>query len=279
MNYSETHVSPSRPTLSLAGLTLPGLAPTLLVEAAADAGYDAAGVNLNQLWRTVAGDSRWFAAEIDNIAKTVSRRGVFLSHGGHLLLGALDRQSVGYVVAAMHRLKVRHVVLVADPHASSERIEEDFSYVRANIDEIPLLVEFAPYTGWRNLEDAMHFIETHAADRLELVVDVLHLVRSNSLPTLLARDSWPVGLIQMCDAPLKGPQLDGMHMEARGNRLDVGEGGLPLGQIFGKLPKNAPLEVEAPCLALRNLSPTARAVRSYQHLTTFLRSEGYLIPA
>jgi len=190
------------------------------------------------------------------------------------LLGALDRESVDHVIAAMHQLKVRHVVLVADPNASSTRIEEDFSYVRANINDIPLLVEFAPYTGWRNLDDAMHFIDTHAGS-LELVVDVLHLVRSNSLATLLARESWPVGLIQMCDAPLKGPPTDGLHMEARGNRLDVGEGALPLAEILGKLPKHVPLEVEAPCLALRNLSPTARATRSYQHLTSFLTAQGY----
>ena len=261
--------------LSLAGLTLPGLPPSLLVDAAADAGFNAVGVNLNQLWRTVSGDPRWFSAEVEHIEKALAARGLQMMHGGHLLLGGLDRHSIDHVIAAMEQLQVRHLVLVADPNATEQRVAEDFSYVRAQVSDIPMLVEFAPYTGWRNLADAMRFIQTHSDTPLSLVMDVLHLVRSKSLEAWLVGASWPVGLIQVCDAPLKAPNEDGLQMEARGNRLDVGEGALPLADIFKNLAQDIPIEVEAPCLALRNLSPQDRAKRSFQHLAVFLQSQGY----
>ncbi|MVW72357.1 sugar phosphate isomerase/epimerase [Bordetella sp. 15P40C-2] len=275
MTYAESNVITDRPIVSLAGLTLPALPPALLVSAAAQAGYDAVGVNLTQLWRTVSGDPRWFAAEVDSLADALSQHGLRLTHGGHLLMGALDRHGVGHIMNAMRQLDAEHLVLVAAPQRDSSQIEADFVFVCEQMDDIPVLVEFAPYTGWKSLDDAMAFIERHPTVELGLVVDVLHLVRSGSLDRWLARDAWPVGLVQICDAPLRSPQPDALQMEARGNRLDVGEGSLPLAEIFRALPRHVPIEVEAPCLALRNLTPVARAERSLRHLEIFLRSQGY----
>jgi len=264
-----------RPTVSLASLTLPALCPSVLVDVAADTGFDAVGVNLLQLWRTVSADVRWFAAEIENLASALARRQLALTHGGHLLLGALDRPVTEHILAAMRQLGPRYLVLVAAPQASKADIEDDLAFVCARSDDQPMLVEFAPYTGWRGLADAVQFIDSHASLRLEPLIDVLHLVRSNSLPLLLSGGVSAVGLIQVCDAPLHAPQRDALQMEARGNRLDVGEGALPLAEIFSMLPRNVPIEVEAPCLALRNLTPRDRAERCFQHLAVFLKSQGY----
>lgn len=266
-----------RPVISLTSLTLPALAPSLLVNVAADTGFDAVGINLLQVWRTVSGDQRWFSAEVDNVAGVLAERGLQLNHGGHVLLGALDRQVASHVLAAMRQLQAQQLVLVAAPQASLSSIEDDLAFVRSHWDDTSMLVEFAPYTGWRGLADAMRFIESHPAISLQLVIDVLHLVRSDSLALLLSGRDWPVGLIQVCDAPLQPPQRDALQMEARGNRLDVGEGALPLTDIFTRLPKHVPIEVEAPCLALRNLTPQVRAQRSYSHLIAFLKSQGYAV--
>lgn len=262
--------------ISLAGLTLPALSPSLLVEVAADTGFDAVGVNLMQVWRTVAGDPRWFAAEVENLSSILQTRRLKLTHGGHLLLGGLDKKAAEYILAAMHQLDVQHLVLVVAPQAAPADVEADLAFVHARAKQVPMLVEFAPYTGLKGLSDAMLFVEQHSFVQLALVVDVLHLVRSNSVASLSSGQEWPVGLIQMCDAPLQSPGQDGLQMEARGNRLDVGEGELPLAEIFAKLPNNVPIEIEAPCLALRNLAPRARAQRSFQHLITFLQGQGYM---
>ncbi|MVW72367.1 sugar phosphate isomerase/epimerase [Bordetella sp. 15P40C-2] len=274
-NQAEVCVARTCPLISLAGLTLPAVSPLLLAQVAADVGFDAVGVNLLRVWYTASAQAGPFTQEVARLGDALTASGLTLIHGGHLLLGALDRPSAKSVLAAMRELRAQYVVLIAAPHAPRAIIDEDFAFVAAEAADLPMLVEFAPYTGWRTLADAMQFIDAHQSVPLRLLVDVLHLMRSESLSLWTRERDWPVGLVQVCDAPIALPTQESLQLEARGQRLDVGEGSLPLQEIFARVPRHVPIEVEAPCLALRNLTPHARARRSLACLLPFLAEQGY----
>ncbi len=121
-------------------------------------------------------------------------------------------------------------------------------------------LEFMPYRGVASLADALDVVRRANRPNAHVLVDALHIYRSNSaLEALRAADPKLIGTFQICDAPLAPPAFDGLVVEARTRRLLPGEGGLPLWPLIDALPPGVPLGVEVPLAGQHpNASPAER---------------------
>jgi sugar phosphate isomerase/epimerase len=80
---------------------------------------------------------------------------------------------------------------------------------------------------------------------------------------------------QFCDAPAQGPlptDADGILREALDERLQTGEGQLPLRALLSALPSGVPLSIELRSKALRDrwADPGERALATAQATRRFL---------
>lgn len=127
--------------------------------------------------------------------------------------------------------------------------------------------------GVQTLQDAAYVVEK--VNRLNgfIVVDALHLFRSGGTVEALQQvPAHRIASLQLCDAPLVSPSDADLPLEARGNRLPLGEGGLPLRELLQALPQNIPLAVEIPVGGARaERSPMERAQLLHTTTANYLR--------
>jgi sugar phosphate isomerase/epimerase len=93
-----------------------------------------------------------------------------------------------------------------------------------------------------------------------IVLDVLHLYRSGGQASDIR--GVPAGLFafaQLCDAPLAAPPPEQLRGEARGRRLYLGDGELPLFDVMDMLPPDIMLEIETPTEHAANLPALKQA--------------------
>lgn len=242
--------------LSLATGSLPEFGPVEVVEAAAAAGWEACGI--------------WFDAATWTAKTTRDTREAFARSG----LIALDIEVVWIhpgpadpnherLLEAGAEIGARNALVVSsDPDIESTKRRFEGICRIAERCGLDACFEFLPITAVKSLPAALEVIRAVSHPRAKLLVDALHLARSDGKPEQL-RDL-PAELFsyaQICDAaaeltPMNHETL--LH-EAIDARLLPGEGELPLQRLLAALPAGLALAPEQRSHALRERYPDAAA--------------------
>jgi sugar phosphate isomerase/epimerase len=141
-----------------------------------------------------------------------------------------------------------------------------------------ICLEFGVFTEIKTIGQALAVIDGADHPLAGLLIDPLHLARSGGSPADVAhvsRDRLPYA--QFCDAVGNGPlatDADGILREALDERLQAGEGQLPLEALLRALPDDVPLSIELRSKPLRErwADPGERARATAQATRRFLAS-------
>jgi sugar phosphate isomerase/epimerase len=264
----------SKRELALSSRTLADTAPCPLIEAAAAAGFGAAG-----LWIEAEG---WSAATTRAVRERLSDTGLrvldveLLSLASDVTDATLERiLEIGGAVGARNALVIG---MDPDPGRTSER----FAWLceRATLHGIRPALEFMRFTAVRTLDEALEIVRRAAHPAGGILVDALHLIRSGGRPEELALvDPERLPYAQICDASARADDeaTTTLIHEALEGRLLPGEGELPLAEIVSRLPAACPLscEILSSDLRARFPEPGARARAVFEATRRFLeRADG-----
>ena len=121
-------------------------------------------------------------------------------------------------------------------------------------------IEFMPFRPVKTFADALEVVRRADRPNAHIMVDALHVFRSNSsLDDIRRADPKFLGTFQICDAPRDPPPADQLATEARTRRLLPGHGGLPLWELIDAMPADIPVGVELPIASqFPQLDPQAR---------------------
>ncbi len=251
------------PLLSLAHLTVLPAGPLELFDAAASPGFNAIGLGIQPPLPTdtitpVVGN----LPLVREIKSRLSQTGISIVDVEAFWL--MPHTSVEGLRPAMEtavELGARHVLIVGnDPDRA--RVTDRFAALCGMCAEFALrpMLEFIPYTYIRSLPEAHAFLAASGAVNSGILIDALHLSRSGGSPADIPQ--YPADLfsyVHLCDAPATPPAAEELRGEARGNRLDPGEGELWLKEFIKALPAGTPVAVEIPSTRHAYLAPAARA--------------------
>jgi len=251
------------PLLSLAHLTVLDADPLTLIDAAAAAGFDAVGLRIVPPLPTdsivpVVGDlplQRQIKARMRETGVGIfDVEAVWLMPHTDVvaLLPALD---LAADLGARYLLTVGH-----DPDRS--RLRDNFAALceAARPRGLRVMLEFIPYAQCASLAEAHRLLLAASAVNAGLLVDALHLSRSEASPAdIKGYDPGLFSYLHLCDAPMKAPTAAELRHEARGGRLYPGEGELWLEAFIVAFPSGTPIAIEAPCRALSPLPAKQRA--------------------
>jgi sugar phosphate isomerase/epimerase len=110
-------------------------------------------------------------------------------------------------------------------------------------------LEFMPLMWPVNVQEAAALVKGSGATNGRVLIDAMHFFRGGSqVAELAAIDPELIGHVQICDVPMPATNPD-YGMEARDNRLPLGEGDLPLAEFLGALPGNVNVGIEMPLVA------------------------------
>ena len=110
-------------------------------------------------------------------------------------------------------------------------------------------LEYMPMMWPINVHEAADFVADCGAANARVLIDAMHFYRGGSQAADLARvDPARIGYVQICDVPMPATNPD-YGMEARDNRLALGEGDLPLAEFIRALPKGVTIGMELPMVA------------------------------
>jgi sugar phosphate isomerase/epimerase len=252
--------------LSLAQLTVSTAGPLELIDVAADAGFDAIGLRIRASGLPMAEPICGNEPLQRRIAERLRERRVSVLAAMSARIGpqGVLGGDVEPMLEAAHAVGARFLVATAwDEDAS--RLADRLAALHAQAlgYGIEVALEFAAYTAVR---DAGAAWALSRASGSRLVLDVLHFCRSGGTPPQLAQlDLACVAYVQVCDAARAAPA--DLAAESSADRLDPGEGQLPLGDVLARIPPGTPLEHEAPCRALEGMPHAQRARRAYAALS------------
>ena len=121
-------------------------------------------------------------------------------------------------------------------------------------------IEFMPFRPVKTFADALEVVRRADRPNAHIMVDALHVFRSNSsLDDIRRADPKFLGTFQICDAPRDPPPADQLATEARTRRMLPGHGGLPLWELIDAMPADIPVGVELPIASqFPQLDPQAR---------------------
>ena len=262
------------PPLSLDHLTVIDATPLDLIDAAAAGGFDAVGLRIVTPLAAkdvfpVVGQPEVLRALKARMAATGIKIGLVES----IWLGAdADPAALAPALATAAELGAERA-LVAGNDADEARLVDNLGRLAgiAKAHGLEIAFEFMPFTQVRSLAQALRIQEQVAAPNLRLLIDALHVSRSGAdMRALPKLDSSVVGYVHLCDASATPPPAEGLRDEARLDRLDPGEGALPLDDFLDAMPADVPIGVEAPCRAYAHLPPVERAQRAAQATRAFL---------
>lgn len=251
------------PLLSLAHFTVIDADPITLIEAAEAGGYDAIGLRIVAPFPT------------DHVVPVIGDRSMIRSIKSRLADTGLEVFDVEAIwlsaesdVAALEpaldvavELGARHVI-VAGNDPDRGRLAENLSRLcaAANLRGVRVMLEFLPYSQIRSLAEAVAMLGDIGPANAGVLVDALHLSRSDGSPADLAQyDPALFSYMHLCDVPAIPPAPEGVRSESRGGRLYPGEGGLWLADFIRAFPRDTPIAIEAPSEHRGGLPPAARA--------------------
>ena len=147
-------------------------------------------------------------------------------------------------------------------------------------------VEFLPWAGVRNLQEAITLVDTVGADNLYIMVDTLHAGRAGVTGAELKRtDPKYFHFIHLCDGPA-GPDGDPVLSDinaplmlhtAREARLYPGEGAMDIAGMVSAMPE-IPLSIELPNLErIQELGVEGHARRCLETAKAYFQEHGVAI--
>lgn len=235
--------------ISLASGVLPEFGPVDIVEAAAAAGFDAAG-----LWVEPA---EWTAQTTREVRSAMAATGMPVLDVEVIWLkpdSAMDDHRKVIDVGA--ELGARNVLCVSsepDHAATAARLAELCRHAEGSGMRVAL--EFGVFTEVRNLASALAVLDAVAHPLRALLIDPIHVDRSGSRIEDIARiDPGLIPYAQFCDARGQRPDpadFDAVIIDAIDLREQCGEGALPLAALLDALPPQVPLSIELRSQALR----------------------------
>lgn len=260
--------------LSLAYLTVDGATPVQHVEAAASAGFAAAGLRILppthlRTQSRVVGD----ANAIKRLAEVCGRTGVRPLDAEVMSLTAeTGPDEMTAMAEAAADLGFRYIQTVVE--------DTDLSRAADNVARLAgiaaragtgVAIEFMAFRPLSTLEDALRVMQRADARNVGLLIDALHLDRSGAtVNDIKALPPNSVAVIQLCDAPRARPRFEDLPSEARERRLHPGEGGLPLEALLDVLEDGLPLSLEVPHPTFAGLAFNDRAAQAMAVLKNFL---------
>ena len=236
--------------VSLAAGCVLDAGPAGTLQAAAAAGYRAAGLRLDPRTTTPA-TAAALRRTADDLGLSVldlevARLGPDRSSDDHLRL--LD------IAATLGARFLLTVSAHADRASTTAELARLCSAARGGPTRIAL--EFMRFTRIGTFAEAIDVAPPDAV----VLVDALHLARSGGTPAELAGAAADrIGYLQLCDAPAAAPE--DLASEARHHRLPPGAGELPLAGLVAGTPPGLPLSVEVQSDRLARLAPAERASR------------------
>jgi sugar phosphate isomerase/epimerase len=248
--------------IGLASGVLPEFQPETVIAAAADAGFDDAG-----LWIEPA---EWTDARIRAAKKTIAAAGI----------GIVDVEALWLKpdsVMADHRRALDIGAALGAKNALCVISDKDFARAGnryaalcAHAEGVGLRValEFGIFTEVKTPAMARAIVDAARSPAAAILVDPIHVDRCGAGAADIA--AIPRALLpyaQFCDAGAARPapdDFDAIIVDAVDLRQQLGEGVLPLADILRALPKDIPLSMELRSKALRDRypgpTPRARAV-------------------
>ena len=247
-------------TYSLAYLTIPGTSPMEQIRIAKEAGYDS--VSLRTIPMHLPGEPE------------------FLLHKDEKLFEATKQALKEYDMPLMdiELARVRPDLDINEYEPAFEKAAplggtdvlgsiwtRDRAYYTDQVGKIADMakkyglnynVEFLPWAGMRNLQEAITLVDAVGTDNLYIMVDTLHAGRAGVTAAELGRtDPKYFHFIHLCDGPAGpdgDPVLDNikddlMLFTAREGRLYPGEGVMDIAGMVAAMPR-IPLSIELPNL-------------------------------
>ncbi len=264
------------PIISLDHLTLFELTPPQLVAVAREAGFAHVGLRLNpaappgERQHPVIGDTpmrRETLARMRDSGVAVFDFGVFRLKEG------VDLTAFEPVLETAAVLGAHNAVVNGDDPDAGRTAE--LLHRLCELGEkyaVVMHLEATPWSGVRTLNTAVDIVQRCRHARARVMIDPIHVDRARTPLTDLGRvPPAYIDYVQICDAV--GPRPDDfetMIFQARNERAFPGDGNLDLVGMLAALPPNLPLSLEAPVQSLATLSPTERARRGHDALTTLL---------
>ncbi len=248
--------------LALASGVMPEATPLQLIEAAARAGFDFAG-----MWME---PDQWTAATTRAVTAALRETGVRLLDIEVVWIkpGAPNPDHLR-IVDVGAELGARNVLCVSsDPDAGATRDKLGMLMERGERNGIRVNLEFGVFTEVKTIHQARTLLSQVDGPAAGLLLDSLHWARSGG--TLADIEAIPkrwLSYVQLCDAPVPGADptdAAAILAEAIDGRVALGEGALPLREIILRLPEGLPIAVEERSKPLRdaypNLNERARTV-------------------
>jgi sugar phosphate isomerase/epimerase len=251
----------------LAALTVLDLTPPQMVSTAADAGYSHVGIRLipatpDEVRHDIVGDTalvRETAARLKDTGVKVLDIEIFRLKPDTRVEDYRPMLETGALFGASQ-------ALVAGNDPDELRLIDSFAAfcdLAAEYGIAPSL-EPMPWTDVRDIVQGARVVDAAARPNGGVLIDPIHFDRADSkIADIAAVPASRFRYAQICDAPAQRPKdLVELLFQARCERLMPGEGGLDLKGIFGALPRDLPVSVEAPNDRLaKTMGPTERVRR------------------
>lgn len=266
---------PADAPLSIAHLCELDVPPPRLIELAAAAGLDSVGFRTRPAAKRGPEYPLRTSAEQAEIRRLTASTGVEVLYVELISLdetldvaGCKPMLEIGAAIGATR-------VCVAGDSANFDVVAEKLAAVCDIARPLGIAVdlEFMPFRAVKSLSDALAIVKKADRPNAHILVDALHVFRSNSsLELLRTIDPKLIGTVQLCDAPAQGPPPDRLVTEARTHRLLAGDGGLPLRPLLEAMPWAAPIGVEVPMGTLHpSIDPGSRLQMLVESTRQFLR--------
>jgi sugar phosphate isomerase/epimerase len=239
--------------LGLASGVLPEFGALDVIRAAAESGWDGAG-----LW---VEPDEWTPALTRQCRHDIASAGLSLIDAEVIWLKpdssdddhrrsidiAMELGALNFLCVSSHR----------DHAASAERLRMLCEHATGN--PIRIALEFGVFTEVKDISAARAIVEMVDHPAAAILVDPIHVDRSASaIADIAALPARWLPYAQFCDARAQRPDpadFDAVIIDAVDLREQAGEGALPLRAIYDALPKGIPITVELRSKALRDQFP------------------------
>jgi sugar phosphate isomerase/epimerase len=273
----------SRHALSLEYLTLFGVSPPELIDVAADAGYqhvsivaDVSAIDPAYEPLSVVSDVALRRATAERMKQT----GITISVGeGLMIKPGMEVQRYRPTLEAFASLGIPRINTICfEPDLSLGLQQLAALCGLAREQGIEVTLEFTPLSRVKSLGDAVDALAAVDQPNLKIMLDSLHLARSDGTPSDVARiDPTLIGYAQISDGPAAYPGDEMYFHEALFERLLPGDGELPLIEFIQVLPPGIILgaEVRLHSQALAGVSASTRAKRVIDAVRTLASSAAH----
>ncbi|MEZ5599192.1 MAG: sugar phosphate isomerase/epimerase [Pseudomonadales bacterium] len=244
-------------TLSLAAGVLPEFEPTVLAEAAVEAGFPAVGFTVRpETWTdavTATVQSTLRAGNVDVLDVEV----IWIGEDGQVTDGHRRILDVGGELGARNALIVTSCTDFGRNCRAFEQLAE-----HAHRYGIRACLEFLRICAVTHLTQALAIVETVGHPAGGVLIDTLHLARCAQFDKVSNADPARLPYVQFCDGNADcADDYQKLLEDAVDLRALPGEGALPLRGVLSALAPDVPLSLEIRSRALREAypEPVARA--------------------